>query len=406
MLSKYEVLQEKISNQPALGQQRLKNMLQFLREGHVGKTDLEKILTYEYKGKTEEQTELYNILVGLVIDLYIKENSQEVFLELYNELQEEKTEEQLEEVVNETQKEETSELFIPQNTDRTPKAVSPRKKIPLASQKPKEATEQAKQAVQQPIVSVEPTLPKEEPKEVEKIPELVEEEQIESIKPTPYVAPTVEPILEDIETEVDEEEENETEEVEVANDVEKDHFVDEEDDFDEEEELEERKKSGVFKYLAIGIPTVLIIGGLAFWQVTTNNKNTSRTEQQVAKILEEAPKESKKGAGLSSSEYDDNIKTLTQGIDSIKQNDKTGLSGYLVVDDKKYIIQKYNQASGSLTVFDADGEKIVFDEDWVQKLIDRSKEGKTKLPDSSANGDKISVESKESESSTDTEGSN
>lgn len=398
MLNKYEVLQEKISNQPALGQQRLKNMLQFLREGHVGKADLEKILTYEYKGKTEEQTELYNILVGLVIDLYIKENSQEVFLELYNELQEEKTEEQLEEVVNETQKEETSELFIPQNTDRTPKAVSPRKKIPLASQKPKEATEQAKQAVQQPIVSVEPILPKEEQKEVEEIPKVVGEETVETIKPTPYVAPSVEPILEEIETEVDEEEEIETEEVEVAND--------EEDDFDEEEELEERKKSGVFKYLAIGIPTVLIIGSLAFWQVTTNNKNTSRTEQQVAKILEEAPKESKKGAGLSSSEYDDNIKTLTQGIDSIKQNDKTGLSGYLVVDDKKYIIQKYDQASGSLTVFDADGEKIVFDEDWVQKLIDRSKEGKTKLPDSSANGDKISVESKESESSTDTEGSN
>ena len=381
MLSKYEVLQEKISNQPALGQQRLKNMLQFLREGHVGKTDLEKILTYEYKGKTEEQTELYNILVGLVIDLYIKENSQEVFLKLYNE----------------TQKEETSELFIPQNTDRTPKAVSPRKKIPLVSQKKKEVAEQPQQTGQQPIVSVEPTLPKEEPKEVEEIPELVEEEQIESIKPTPYVAPTVETILEDIETEVDEEEENE---------IEEDHFVDEEDDFDEEEELEERKKSGVLKYLAIGIPTVLIIGSLAFWQATTNNKNTSRTEQQVAKILEEAPKESKKGAGLSSSEYDDNIKTLTQGIDSIKQNDKTGLSGYLVVDDKKYIIQKYDQASGSLTVFDEDGEKIVFDEDWVQKLIDRSKEGKTKLPDSSANGDKISVESKESESSTDTEGSN
>lgn len=397
MLNKYEVLQEKISNQPALGQQRLKNMLQFLREGHVGKADLEKILTYEYKGKSEEQTELYNILVGLVIDLYIKENSQEVFLKLYNELQGEKAEEQLKEVEKEKPKEETSEIFIPQNTDRTPKAVSPRKKIPLVSQKKKEVAEQPQQTEQQPIVSVEPTLPKEEPKEVEEIPELVEEEQIESIKPTPYVAPTVETILEDIETEVDEEEENE---------IEEDHFVDEEDDFDEEEELEERKKSGVLKYLAIGIPTVLIIGSLAFWQVTTNHKNTSRTEQQVAKILEEAPKESKKGAGLSSSEYDDNIKTLTQGIDSIKQNDKTGLSGYLVVDDKKYIVQKYDQASGSLTVFDADGEKIVFDEDWVQKLIDRSKEGKTKLPDSSANGDKISVESKESESSTDTEGSN
>lgn len=405
MLNKYEVLQEKISNQPALGQQRLKNMLQFLREGHVGKADLEKILTYEYKGKSEEQTELYNILVGLVIDLYIKENSQEVFLKLYNELKEEKTEGQLEEAEKEKPKEETSELFIPQHTDRTPKAVSPRKKIPLVSQKPKEATEQAKQAVQQPIVSVEPELPKEEQKEVEEIPKVVEEETIETIKPTPYVAPSVEPIFEEIETEVDEEEEIETEEVEVTDD-EEDHFVDEEDDFEEEEELEERKKSGVLKYLAVGIPAVLIVGGLVFWQVTTNNKNTSQTEQQVAKILEETPKESKKGAGLSSSEYDDNIKTLTQGIDSIKQNDKTGLSGYLVVDDKKYIIQKYDQASGSLTVFDADGEKIVFDEDWVQKLIDRSKEGKTKLPDSSANGDKISVESKESESSTDTEGSN
>lgn len=405
MLNKYEVLQEKISNQPALGQQRLKNMLQFLREGHVGKADLEKILTYEYKGKSEEQTELYNILVGLVIDLYIKENSQEVFLKLYNELQEENTEEQLEEVEKEKPKEETSELFIPQNTDRTPKAVSPRKKIPLVSQKKKEVAEQSQQTGQQPIVSVEPELPKEEQKEVEEIPKVVEEETIETIKPTPYVAPSVEPILEEIETEVDEEEEIETEEVEVAND-EENHFIDKEDDFDEEEELEERKKSGVLKYLAVGIPAVLIVGSLVFWQVTTNNKNTSRTEQQVAKILEETPKESKKGAGLSSSEYDDNIKTLTQGIDSIKQNDKTGLSGYLVVDDKKYIIQKYDQASGSLTVFDADGEKIVFDEDWVQKLIDRSKEGKTKLPDSSANGDKISVESKESESSTDTEGSN
>ena len=170
--------------------------------------------------------------------------------------------------------------------------------------------------------------------------------------------------------------------------------------------MEERKKSGVLKYLAVGIPAVLVVGTLVFWQGTTNNKNTSRTEQQVAKILQEAPKENKKDSGLSSSEYDDNIKTLTQGIDSIKQNDKTGLSGYLVIDDKKYIIQKYDQASGSLTVFDTEGKKVVFDEDWVQKLIDRSKEGKTKLPDSSANGDKISVENKESESSTSTEGSN
>lgn len=400
MFNKYEVLQERISNQPALGQQRLKNMLQFLREDHVGKADLKKILTYEYKGKTEEQTELYTILVGLVVDLYIKENGQESFLELYNELQKEEQEKPSEKVEQEKPKESGSDLFIPKNTDRTPKPVSPRKKITLVSQKTTE------QVGQQPIVSVEPMLPKAKTKEVEEIPKLVEEEQIESIKPTPYVTPTVEPILEDIGKEVDEEEENETEGIEVANDVEEDRFIEKEDDFEEEEELEERKKSGVLKYLAVGIPAVLVVGTLVFWQVTTNNKNTSRTEQQVAKILQEAPKENKKDSGLSSSEYDDNIKTLTQGIDSIKQNDKTGLSGYLVIDDKKYIIQKYDQASGSLTVFDTEGEKVVFDEDWVQKLIDRSKEGKTKLPDSSANGDKISVESKESESSTSTEGSN
>lgn len=400
MFNKYELLQERISSQPALGQQRLKNMLQFLREDHVGKADLKKILTYEYKGKTEEQTELYTILVGLVVDLYIKENGQESFLELYNELQKEEQEKPSEKVEQEKPKESGSDLFIPKNTDRTPKPVSPRKKIALVSQKTTE------QVGQQPIVSVEPTLPKAKTKEVEEIPKLVEEEQIESIKPTPYVTPTVEPILEDIGKEVDEEEENETEGIEVANDVEEDRFIEKEDDFEEEEELEERKKSGVLKYLAVGIPAVLVVGTLVFWQVTTNNKNTSRTEQQVAKILQEAPKENKKDSGLSSSEYDDNIKTLTQGIDSIKQNDKTGLSGYLVIDDKKYIIQKYDQASGSLTVFDTEGEKVVFDEDWVQKLIDRSKEGKTKLPDSSANGDKISVESKESESSTSTEGSN
>ena len=393
MFNKYELLQERISSQPALGQQRLKNMLQFLREDHVGKADLKKILTYEYKGKTEEQTELYTILVGLVVDLYIKENGQESFLELYNELQKEEQEEPSEKVEQEEPKESGSDLFVTQNTDRTPKPVSPRKKIALVSQKTTELAEQ------QPIVSVEPTLPKEKTKEVEEIPKLVEEEQIESIKPTPYVTPTVEPILEDIGKEVDEEEENEIEGIEVANDVEEDHFI-------EEEELEERKKSGVLKYLAVGIPAVLVVGTLVFWQVTTNNKNTSRTEQQVAKILQEASKENKKDSGLSSSEYDDNIKTLTQGIDSIKQNDKTGLSGYLVIDDKKYIIQKYDQASGFLTVFDTEGEKVVFDEDWVQKLIDRSKEGKTKLPDSSANGDKVSVESKESESSTSTEGSN
>ena len=87
MISKYEALQELIENQPALGQQKLKAMLRFLQDGQVSQSELEKILTYDYKGKTEEQSELYTMLVGLVIDLYIKNNGQENFLELYNSLQ-------------------------------------------------------------------------------------------------------------------------------------------------------------------------------------------------------------------------------------------------------------------------------------------------------------------------------
>ena len=366
MNSKYEALHELINIQPALGQQKLKSMLRILEEGQVKEGELERILTYDYRGKTEEQTELYETLVGLVINLYIQNHGQEQFLSLYNKVEKGK----------EPQSEESeSAIIIPKYDNNIQQVVRPRKKLDLGAHRRKKQ-EQAEEVQEQPK-EVEPYVAP-EIKEVENnepvsVPELKEE----VIEKEPEVVMTREP------------------EVESVSELELE-------DFDDYEEEEQPKKGGVLKYLAVGLPTILLVGGLVFWQVNDTNSRNSQTEQEVAKILEEMPKESKKGAGLSSSEYDENIKILTQGIESVKQNDKTGLSGYLVVDGKKYIIQKYEQSSGSLTVFDTKGEKIVFDEDWVQKLVERSKEGKTKLPDSSSNGVKKEAET----TTTTTEGGN
>lgn len=347
MNSKYEALHELINIQPALGQQKLKSMLRILEEGQVKDGELERILTYDYRGKTEEQTELYETLVGLVIDLYIQNHGQEQFLSLYNKVEKGK----------EPQSEESeSAIIIPKYDNNIQQVVRPRKKIDLGAHRKKQ--EQPKEVV--PYVA--PETKEVENNEPVSVPELKEE----VIEKEPEVVMTRKP------------------EVESVSEPELEDF----DDYEEEQP----KKGGVLKYLAVGLPTILLVGGLVFWQVNDTNNRNSQTEQEVAKILEGMPKESKKGEGLSSSEYDENIKILTQGIESIKQNDKTGLSGYLVVEGKKYIIQKYDQSSGSLTVFDTKGEKIVYDEDWVQKLVERSKEGKTKLPDSSSNGEKKEAE--------------
>jgi len=131
---------------------------------------------------------------------------------------------------------------------------------------------------------------------------------------------------------------------------------------------------------------------LVFWQVNTNGESTSLAEQEVAKIMEEAPKKEEVGTGLSSEEFDNNIKSLTTAFDTIKQNDKTGLSGYFIFEDKRYIIQKYDQTTGTLTAFNSKGEKVSYDDEWVQKFIENSKakakkteskkEGKEKTTDS------------------------
>lgn len=362
MISKYEALQEAIDNQPALGQQRLKAMLRFLQDGQVSQSELEKILTYDYKGKTEGQSELYTTLVGLVIDLYIKNNGQENFLELYNSLQGEPEQVQDESVKEgEGQSEPTegnSTIIAPQHTERTPQAVAPRKRMRLASPKPKEE-------VQELVVEpVEEVLPIEEVAEVEEVKE--QPVATEPIEPATYVEP--EPDLEDTDLE-EEVEVPEVADTEVAEETEEPVV---EDDSEPAADAKPRKKGGVLKYVAVGIPTVLAIGGLVFWQVNENNKASSLAEQEVVKILEEAPKKEEAGTGLSSGEFDNNVKALTTAFDTIKQNDKTGLSGYFVFEDKRYIIQKYDQ-TGTLTTFDSKGEKVAYDDEWVQKFIENSK---------------------------------
>ena len=355
MISKYEALQERIDNQPALGQQKLKAMLRFLQDGQVNQSELEKILTYDYKGKTEEQSELYTTLVGLVIDLYIKNNGQENFLELYNSLQGEPEQVQPEPVEDKEEKNEPTEgdstIIAPQHTERTPQAVAPRKRMRLASPKPKEE-------VQEPVVDpVEEVLPIEEVAEIEEVKE--QPVATEPIEPVTYV-------------ELDLEEGVEAPEVadtEVADEPEESVA---EDDFEPVADAKPRKKGGVLKYVAVGIPTVLAIGGLVFWQVNENNKASSLAEQEVVKILEEAPKKEEAGAGISSGEFDNNVKALTTTFDTIKKNDKTGLSGYFVFEDKRYIIQKYDK-TGTLTTFDSKGEKVAYDDEWVQKFIENSK---------------------------------
>lgn len=391
MISKYEALQEEINNQPALGQQRLKAMLRFLQDGQVSDSEITKVLTYEYKGKTEEQTELYNILVGLVIDLYVKNNGQEKFLELYKSLQGEPEQEQVEPVEEKEEKNEPTEgnstIIAPQHTERTPQAVAPRKRMRLASPKPKE---EVQKPIEEPLEATEPIV-SEEVVEVEEVKE--EPVATKPIEPVTYVEPEpeIEEELKDTEVAISDEDDNE----------------DETDVLDEEEEVEKRKKNGILKYIVVGVPTLLAIGGLAFWQVNTNSKNTSLAEQEVAKIMEEAPKKEEKGAGLSSVEFENNVNALTTAFDTIKQNDKTGLTGYFTVENKRYLIQKYDQSTGSLTVFDAKGEKVVFDDEWVQKFIENSKaklnkpekkeEQTKKSDDSSKKDDKKKSDSSEAQ---------
>ena len=374
---------------------RFNKMLDELREDNVSDKTLKEALSFDISKKSTEEQEINKILIGFMVDNFVKENGQEALNELIDEL---------------VEKQKQSEGMM----------IKPEVVVESESQ--------------QPEVVEEKVIAPEQPEEIEATPEEVteevSEEVLEEVGPTndndtvePVVEPVPEPIEEVIEPVVEEEvvvDEVEEEEylpptpqpepqrpqsepqrpqpevqpevvqpqpemikptsVSLKNDniptVDEPELEVEELDYEEEyDEVENDKKGGVLKYLAVGIPTILLVGGLVFWQMNNQKQINTKAEAQATEILKGMPKEAKKGKGLSNSEYEDNVEFLAT-IETIKQDDKTGLTGYLIDGDKKYIIKKYEQETGLLKVLDPNGEEKAFDNDWVEKFIKKSSKRK------------------------------
>lgn len=383
---------------------RFNKMLDELREDNVSDKTLKEALSFDISKKTTEEQEINKILIGFMVDNFVKENGQEALNELIDEL---------------VEKQKQSEGMM----------IKPEVVVESEPQPP-EVVEEKVIAPEQPKV-VEAT-----PEEVaEEVAEEVSEEVLEEVGTTndndivePVVEPTPEPIEEVIEPVVEEEvmaDEVEEEEclqptpqpelqrpqpepqrpepevqpevlkpqpemikptsVSLKNDniptVDEPKLEVEELDYEEEydgeeyDEVENDKKGGVLKYLAVGIPTILLVGGLVFWQMNNQKQINTKAEAQATEILKGMPKEAKKGKELSNSEYEDNVEFLAT-IETIKQDDKTGLTGYLIDGDKKYIIKKYEQETGLLKVLDPNGEEKAFDNDWVESFIKKSSKRK------------------------------
>lgn len=371
---------------------RFNKMLDELREDNVSNRTLKEALSFDISKKSTEEQEINKILIGFMVDNFVKENGREALNELIDELVEK-------------QKQSEGMMIKPEV---------------VVSSEPQQS-----EAVEEKVIAPE------QPEEIEAVPEQeIVEEVPEEVEPTndnntvePVVEPTPEPIEEVIEPVVEEEvvvDEVEEEEylpptpqpepqrpqsepqrpepevqpevvqpqpemirpisVSSKNDsiatVDEPNLEVEELDYEEEyDEVENDKKGGVLKYLAVGIPTILLVGGLVFWQMNNQKQINTKAEAQATEILKGMPKEAKKGKGLSNSEYEDNVEFLAT-IETIKQDDKTGLSGYLIDGDKKYIIKKYEQETGLLKVLDPNGEEKAFDNDWVESFIKKSSKRK------------------------------
>lgn len=361
---------------------RLNKMLEEVKSDEVSESTLKEALVFDTSKKTQEEQNVNKILIGLMVDSFIKKNGQEAFDSLLDELEKEQNEVAVikPQVVDVTKTEVTVEDEVVPVDELTE-----RKSIKLTSSKKvtEQETEPLIEPVIEPVVETAPSTPTPEPIK----PVIVEEPVVESYseqqvpewqsprqepqpqqpiqQPQPQVVePSVfSPKFDDVPTRFEE-------------------SVDEE----LPDEVDTEKKSGVLKYLAVGIPTLIVVGGLVFWQMNTQKQINTKAEAQATEILKGMPKEAKKGDGLSNSEYEDNIDALTKGIDTIKQDDNTGLSGYLVYDDKKYLIKKYEQASGSLIVFNEKGEEITFDNEWVEKLVKKAKTTKPNTEASNVEG--------------------
>lgn len=401
---------------------RLNKMLEEVKTDEVSESTLKEALVFDTSKKTQEEQNVNKILVGLMVDSFIKKNEQEALDSLLDELEEEQ---QGVDVIK-PQVVEVNEPDVVVEEDVVPvDEPTERKSIKLTGSK--KVTEQTPEPVLEPVEVVEPvTEPVTEPV-IETVAPVVEES---SLTPTPEPVPLtptpepIKPVVEQVpptptpepirpvtvEEPVGSYTEQQVPEWQMPQQAPQQQMVRPSDfspkfddaptnfeaSFEEEllDEVDTEKKSGVLKYLAVGIPTLIVVGGLVFWQMNTQKQINTKAEAQATEILKGMPKEAKKGDGLSKSEYEDNIEALTKGIDTIKQDDNTGLSGYLVYDDKKYIIKKYEQASGSLIVFNEEGKEITFDSEWVEKLV---KKAKTTKPNTEASNAEEKPEEKPAE---------
>lgn len=395
---------------------RLNKMLEEVKSDEVSEKTLKEALVFDTSKKAQEEQNVNKILVGLMVDSFIKKNGQEAFDSLLDELEEEQKgadviKPQVVEVIEPQVVVEEEVEPVAEPTERKSIKLTSSKKV--TEQETEPVTEPVVEPVIEPVVETAPSIPTPEPIK----PVVVEEPVIEPVAPTPIPEP-IKPVLVE-EPVVEAYSEQQVPEWQPPRQepqpqqpipqpqpqmVEPSVFSPKFDDVptrfeesvDEElpDEVDTEKKSGVLKYLAVGIPTLIVVGGLVFWQMNTQKQINTKAEAQATEILKGMPKEAKKGDGLSKSEYEDNIEALTKGIDTIKQDDNTGLSGYLVYDDKKYIIKKYEQASGSLIVFNEEGKEITFDSEWVEKLV---KKAKTTKPNTEASNAEEKPEEKPAE---------
>lgn len=383
---------------------RLNKMLEEVKSDEVSEKTLKEALVFDTSKKTQEEQNVNKILVGLMVDSFINKNGQEAFDSLLDELEEEQKgidviKPQVVEVIEPDVVVEEDVAPVDEPTERKSIKLTGSKKV--TEQTPEPVVEPVVEPVTEPVIeTVEPVVeessltPTPEPVPLTPTPEpikpvVVVEPVVEPVPPTPTpesIRPVVveEPVGSYAEQQVPEwQMPQQAPQQQMARPSDFSPRFDDapttfEASFEEEslDEVETEKKGGVLKYLAVGIPTLLLVGGMAFWQLHNQKQVNIKAESQATEILKGMPKEAKKGDGLSNSEYEDNIEALTKGIDTIKQDDNTGLSGYLVHEDKKYIIKKYEQASGSLIVFNEEGEEITFDNEWVEKLVKKAKTNK------------------------------
>ena len=373
---------------------RFNKMLDELREDNVSDKTLKEALSFDISKKSTEEQEINKILIGFMVDNFVKANGQEALNELIDELVEKQKQSEgmmiKPEVVvaNEPQQPEAVEekVIAPEQ----PEEIEAVPEQEIVEEVPEEVGPTNDNDTVEPVIEpvIEPT-----PEPIEEVIEPVVEEEVvaDEVEEEEYLPPTPQPEPQRPEPEVQPEVvQPQPEMIRPTNVPSKNDSIatvdepkveveelDYEEEYDEEEynEVENNKKGGVLKYLAVGIPTILLVGGLVFWQMNNQKQINTKAEAQATEILKGIPKEAKKGKELSNREYEDNVEFLAT-IETIKQDDKTGLSGYLIDGDKKYIIKKYEQETGLLKVLDPNGEEKAFDNDWVESFIKKSSKRK------------------------------